>query len=170
MFSDSFLAVISTLVVFMNDFVELYGIPGLFLVMVIQSLVPIFFPSDVIIVGAVIFGIEPVSVVIVSALGSTVGGVIAFYIARKGGEKLVRRFIGQKWMERLDRWFEKWGWSVVVFGRAAPFISSDAIAYAAGITKMTLRVFFPLALIGALIRSIILVFLGQTITSFFASG
>jgi len=170
MFSDSFLAVISTLVVFMNDFVELYGIPGLFLVMVIQSLVPIFFPSDIIIVGAVIFGIEPVSVVIVSALGSTVGGVIAFYIARKGGKKLVRRFIGEKWMERLDRWFEKWGWSVVVFGRAAPFISSDAIAYAAGITKMTLRVFFPLALIGALIRSIILVFLGQTITSFFASG
>ena len=154
----------------MNDFVQLYGIPGLFLVMVIQSLVPIFFPSDVIIVGAVIFGIEPVSVVIVSALGSTVGGVIAFYIARKGGKKLVRRFIGEKWMERLDRWFEKWGWSVVVFGRAAPFISSDAIAYAAGITKMTLRVFFPLALIGALIRSIILVFLGQTITSFFASG
>ncbi len=170
MFSDSFLAVISTLVVFMNDFVELYGIPGLFLVMVIQSLVPIFFPSDIIIVGAVIFGIEPVSVVIVSALGSTVGGVIAFYIARKGGKKLVRRFIGEKWMERLDRWFEKWGWSVVVFGRAAPFISSDAIAYAAGITKMALRVFFPLALIGALIRSIILVFLGQTITSFFASG
>ena len=170
MFSDSVLAVITTLVVFMNDFVELYGIPGLFLVMIIQSLVPIFFPSDVIIVGAVIFGIEPVSVVIVSALGSTVGGVIAFYIARKGGKKLVRRFIGEKWMERLDRWFEKWGWSVVVFGRAAPFISSDAIAYAAGITKMTLRVFFPLALIGALIRSIILVFLGQTITSFFASG
>lgn len=170
MLSDSFLAVINTLAVFMKDFVELYGIPGLFLVMVIQSLVPIFFPSDIVIVGAVIFGMEPASIVIVSALGSTVGGVMAFYIARKGGKRIVNRFIGDKWMERLDKWFEKWGWSVVVFGRAAPFISSDAIAYAAGITKMAYRVFFPLALIGALIRSVILVLLGQTIISFLGFG
>lgn len=168
MLSDSFLAVITTLVVLMENFVELYGIPGLFLVMVIQSLVPLFFPSDVIIVGAIIFGMEPVSTVIVSALGSTVGGVIAFYIARKGGKRIVKRFVGEKWMVRLEKWFEKWGWSIVVFGRAAPFISSDAIAYAAGITRMTYRVFFPLALIGALIRSILLVVLGETITSFFA--
>ena len=170
MLSDSFLAVINTLAVFMKDFVELYGIPGLFLVMVIQSLVPIFFPSDVVIVGAVIFGMEPVSVVIVSALGSTMGGVIAFYIARKGGKRIVNRFIGDKWTGRLDKWFEKWGWSVVIFGRAAPFISSDAIAYAAGVTRMAYRVFFPLALIGALIRAVILVFLEQTITGFFAFG
>ncbi|MEE9284050.1 MAG: VTT domain-containing protein [Nitrososphaerales archaeon] len=170
MLSDSFLAVMNTLAMFMKDFVELYGIPGLFFVMVIQSLIPFFFPSDVVIVGAVIFGMEPVSIVIVSALGSTVGGVIAFSIARKGGKMIVRRFIGEKWMERLDKWFEKWGWSVVIFGRAAPFISSDAIAYAAGVTKMAYRVFFPLALIGALIRAVILVFLGQTITGFFAFG
>jgi len=168
MLSESLIAVINTLAVFMQDFVELYGIPGLFLIMVLQSLIPIFFPSDVIIVGAVIFGMEPLSIVIVSALGSTVGGVIAFSIARKGGKRIVKRFIGEKWMERIDKWFEKWGWSVVIFGRAAPFISSDAIAYAAGVTRMAYRVFFPLALIGALIRSAILVLLGQTITSFFA--
>ncbi len=170
MLSGSFLAVISALMELMRDFVELYGVPGLFLVMVIQSLVPIFFPSDVIIVGAIIFGMEPLSTVVISALGSTVGGLIAFFIARRGGKRIVMRFVGEKWMGRLEKWFEKWGWSVVVFGRAAPFISSDAIAYAAGITKMTYRTFFPLALVGALIRSTVLVILGETITNFFPFG
>ena len=144
----------------MESFVSLYGIPGLFFVMVIQSLVPLFFPSDAVIVGAILLGMEPITTVIVSGLGSTVGAIIAFTKARKGGKPLVQKFVSEKWITRLESWFDKWGWSVVTFGRAAPFLSSDAIAYVAGITKMTLKVFIPLALIGAILRAIILVVIG----------
>ena len=47
-----------------------------------------------------------------------------------------------------------------------PFLSSDAIAYAAGLTKINIKLFIPLALIGALLRSIILVYLGDRILEY----
>ena len=134
--------------------------------MIRQAIIPIAIPSDAVVIGAVVLGIDKISVIIASTLGSTIGGLIGFSITRKGGKPIAIKFIGKKWIERLENWFEKWGNFIIVFGRAMPFLSSDAIAYAAGLTKINIKLFIPLALIGALLRSIILVYLGDRILEY----
>ena len=47
-----------------------------------------------------------------------------------------------------------------------PFLSSDAIAYAAGLTKINIKLFIPLALLGAFLRSLILVYLGDKLLEY----
>ena len=134
--------------------------------MILQSIIPIAIPSDAVVIGAVVLGIDNISVIIASTLGSTIGGIIGFSITRKGGKPLAIRFIGKKNIERLENWFEKWGNFIIVFGRAMPFLSSDAIAYAAGLTKINIKLFIPLALLGAFLRSLILVYLGDKLLEY----
>ena len=73
----------------------------------------------------------------------------------------MKNSLSKKQIERFENWFERWGNYIIVFGRAAPFLSSDAVSYAAGLTKMNITIFIILAFIGALIRSIIIVYLGD---------
>ena len=160
------LELIQSIITSQNALIENYGFIGVFVAMILQSIIPIAIPSDAVVIGAVVLGIDNISVIIASTLGSTIGGIIGFSITRKGGKPLAVRFIGKKNIERLENWFEKWGNFIIVFGRAMPFLSSDAIAYAAGLTKINVKLFIPLALIGAFLRSIILVYLGDKILEY----
>ena len=160
------LELIQSIITSQNALIENYGFIGVFVAMILQSIIPIAIPSDAVVIGAVVLGIDNISVIIASTLGSTIGGIIGFSITRKGGKPLAIRFIGKKNIERLENWFEKWGNFIIVFGRAMPFLSSDAIAYAAGLTKINIKLFIPLALLGAFLRSIILVYLGDKLLEY----
>lgn len=155
---------LESIILFLKSFVLTYGAVGLFFVMVLQAVVaPL--PSDVFIVLAVILGMNPVIVVVSGALGSTVGGLIDFYLVRRGGRPYLLRIMGTSRVQRIERWFERWGSWTLVLGRAAPFISSDALAYFAGVTRMTLRDFCLYGFLGAVLRCTILVLLGSLILS-----
>jgi len=157
---------IETIIGYVQLFVENYGFYGVFIAMFIQALIPVAIPSDGIIIAAVLLDINPIMIIIASALGSTSGGTIGFTITRRGGKPIAVRFIGEKAIKRFENWFDRWGNYIIVFGRAAPFLSSDAIAFAAGLTKINIRTFIILALIGAILRSIILVYLGDLVSDY----
>ena len=160
------LELIQSIITSQNALIENYGFIGVFVAMILQSIIPIAIPSDAVVIGAVVLGIDNISVIIASTLGSTIGGIIGFSITRKGGKPLAVRFIGKKNIERLENWFEKWGNFIIVFGRAMPFLSSDAIANAAGLTKINIKLFIPLALLGSFLRSTILVYLGDKLLEY----
>jgi len=160
------LELIQSIITSQNALIENYGFIGVFVAMILQSIIPIAIPSDAVVIGAVVLGIDNIAVIIASTLGSTIGGIIGFSITRKGGKPIAVRFIGKKNIERLENWFEKWGNFIIVFGRAMPFLSSDAIAYAAGLTKINIKLFIPLALLGAFLRSLILVYLGDKLLEY----
>jgi len=157
---------LESIVLMLKSFVSTYGAVGLFLVMVLQAVVaPL--PSDVFIILAVILGMDPVVVVVAGSFGSTAGGLIDFYLVRRGGKPYLLRVIGASWTMRIERWFDRWGSWTLVFGRAAPFVSSDALAYFAGVTRMTPRAFLVYGFLGAVLRCTILVLLGSLILAVF---
>lgn len=157
---------IDSTIMFLENIISIYGIPALFLSMIIQSFIPVALPSDAVIIGASALGINNISIIIVASLGSTIGGTVGFILVRKKGKPFAEKFVSKNTSNRIDNWFNKWGWSVLIFGRAIPVISSDAIAFAAGLTEMKLRVFFPLALIGAVLRVVILLYLWELFLKF----
>ncbi len=166
MYSIFIIKYIQTILDYIQIFVENYGFYGVFIAMFVQAIIPVAIPSDGIILAAVLLNINPIMIIIASALGSTAGGMIGFTITRKGGKPIAIKFIGKKAIVRFENWFDRWGNYIIVFGRAAPFLSSDAIAYAAGLTKINIKTFIILALIGAILRSIILVYLGDILNNY----
>lgn len=153
------------IITFLKLFITTYGVPELFVVMVAQAvIVPL--PSDIFPAFAVMLGMHPIIVVLVAAFGSTVGGVIDFCLIRRGAKPYFEKLISKRHIEKLEKWLDRWGAYALVLGRAAPFFSSDALAYVAGISKMSLKIFVPLAFLGILLRCIILVAIGTAISLF----
>ena len=94
--------IIEKIILNLNNIVENYGTLGLLIIMIVQSLIPIALPSDAVILAAVILKMDSVTIITISALGSTIGGVFAFLITRKGGKPVAIKFIGEKRINKLE--------------------------------------------------------------------
>ena len=100
---------IDSTIMFLENIISLYGIPALFLSMVIQSFIPVALPSDAVIIGASALGINNISIIIVASLGSTIGGTVGFILVRKKGKPFAEKFVSKNTSNRIDNWFNKWG-------------------------------------------------------------
>ncbi len=97
-----------------------------------------------------------------STMGLLSGAVIAFLLARKFREPLVKRFVPlqelNKWEGKLDDKTELWGFILV---RLTTGPVMDFISYLAGLTKLSFGKFF-LATLLSLIPSAIGYYVGET--------
>ncbi len=73
---------------------------------------------------------------------SMVGAAVCFYIARGLGRDVVIRFTGERALDSLDGFFEKYGRHTIMVARLLPFMSFDLVSYAAGLTSMSFWSFF----------------------------
>ena len=93
-------------------------------------------------------------------LGAEIGALIAFAIARRFGYEPVRRI---PWIARwLDRTHSQPVLAGLIFvSRLLPFLSFDAVSYAAGLTPLRVHWFALSTLAGVLPISILLVWSGE---------
>jgi len=103
--------------------------------------------------------------VIAGTVGNTMGSVLAYAIGAFGGRPFLERYgryllISRHELETADRWFARYGNSVVFFSRLLPVIRTF-ISLPAGIAKMDLGKFIIYSTLGALPWSIALVWLGK---------
>ncbi|WP_300514256.1 TVP38/TMEM64 family protein [Aliiroseovarius sp.] len=93
------------------------------------------------------------------AIGAETGALVAFMIARKGGRRAVERMLAGRATSGLLG--SQNALTLVVFvSRLMPFISFDAISYAAGLSRIHLWRFLLATLAGILPASFVLAFLG----------
>jgi uncharacterized membrane protein YdjX (TVP38/TMEM64 family) len=143
-------------------YVESYGIfaPLIFvLLLAFQSVVaPI--PSAVIIIaGGLIFG--PLVATVLSVIGNLLGAILCFKIAEKLGRPIVERLISKERLKKVDLFFEKKsGFLTILLLRLNPITSSDALSYAAGLTKISLKDYIFATLLGIIPANIFLSYLG----------
>ena len=93
------------------------------------------------------------------ALGSEIGALVAFLIARKLGRKAVERVLG----ERIDYGLlgSQNALTLTVFvSRLLPFVSFDAMSYAAGLSRLHLWRFALATMAGILPASFVLAHFG----------
>ncbi len=157
---------LSDIVEWLIQLVEDIGPIGLFFAMIVQAIIsPI--PSEFLLGlgGAaftdkygVILGIT--LAVIFGALGSMVGAILCFFIAKKGGRPLVVRFVDEQTLQFADGWFKQNGFWTVLIGRLIPFIPFDAVSYGAGLAEIRFRDFYIASAIGVIPRTIFYCVLG----------
>ena len=99
--------------------------------------------------------VELVLVVLVSSLANLTGSLIAFYLTRRYGEKVVLSRFG-RWMglskghlRLANRFFDRWGLWAVFLGRLLPIVRTY-ISFPAGLSKIGYVKFIIVSLLGAI--------------------
>lgn len=140
-----------------------YGLPGYFLAMILQAIIaPI--PSEaLLLLGGASFGAFQGGMI--GSLGETAGGIVSFFISRKGGRPVVKKLLGEKVMDFADKWFRTYGGRAVIIGRLVPVIPFDAVSYGAGLTSIKFRKFFIATFIASFPRAFFYSVLGSLVAS-----
>lgn len=145
----------------MESFVTNYGYLALFVLSVASSAcIPI--PSEVtyVVAGALctaaVTGHVQMNlwgVVLWATVGSLLGAVIAYEVARVLGRAFVDRYgkwllLSHRDLDRSEAWFERWGSATVLVGRVIPVVRSF-VSVPAGIAEMNRPRFWILTAIGS---------------------
>ncbi len=152
-----------TLVNETSHFVSTAGLPGIFVLMALGSAcIPV--PSEVVMLFAGFAVADPIAsgadhhltmtgIVLAGLLGTLVGSWAAYAVGRGGRLELLERHgnkvhMGPAQIERADRWFQRYGEAIVLFGRLIPLIRAF-VSLPAGVARMPIGRFTVLTLIGS---------------------
>ena len=152
-----------------TSWIAAYGYPAVFAAAFLETIFPPI-PSEVIfpLAGYTAYskglGIGHAIGMAAGALGSTVGGIIIYFISLKAGKPAVVRFgkrlrISESSIEKAESWFERHGEVAVFLGRMAPGVR-EIISIPAGIGRMNLPKFIIFTFLGSFVWSIALTLLG----------
>jgi len=140
-----------------NTFQE-YGIIGLFLNSLLSATaIPL--PTEIL-TSALLIGGENIGLVAIALIiGSTIGGILNYFIGF-GGNKLIKKMRKksdtEKQNEKHNKILNKFGWSAIFFAAWIPIIG-DLILISAGIKKMKFVKFLIFMISGKIIKTIIVV-------------
>jgi uncharacterized membrane protein YdjX (TVP38/TMEM64 family) len=130
-------------------FIAIMGIQGL--------LVPI--PSEVVLLATgIIWGWFLGG--IMGIIGSMAAASLCFYVSRRGGRPLAKKFIGEKGIDMADDLIRKYGIKAIIVSRLIPFISFDVISYASGLVDIDFKRYTIGTLIGSIFRAFFYSILG----------
>jgi membrane protein YqaA with SNARE-associated domain len=110
------------------------------------------FPSEGAVIGAVYAGGAPVWVVLVATVGNTLGALTGYGLGRLGRIEAVRRRLGINDIQlaRASRWFERWGWPVLLLTWVP--VVGDPLTVVAGLMQTRWWLFAAVVALGKCAR------------------
>jgi len=129
-----------------------------FLVVVAQVIISPIPAAPVTFAGAMIFGVA--QGLALSMAGSVVGSVVVFSAARKWGEPLAIRLVGEQTFYKYSGRLDPKGWWLLAI-LLVPLMPDDAVCALAGLSAVTFRRFLAFMVVGRLP--------GTTLTALLAS-
>ena len=90
---------------------------------------------------------------IMGIIGSMAASLLCFYISRKGGRPLAKKFVGESGLDMADKLIKKYGITAIIVSRFIPFISFDVISYASGLVDIDVKKYSIGTLIGSIFRA-----------------
>jgi membrane protein DedA with SNARE-associated domain len=91
-------------------------------------------------------------------IGSTLGALGLYYVAKWGGQPFVRRYgryvlISRDDLEQADRFFDRWGTWAIFFGRMVPLVRS-LVSVPAGLVGMPIGQFTVYTFLGSFVWAV----------------
>jgi len=165
-------SILSTLTEALTSLIGDHGLYAVFLLMVVDAILPIASELIMVYAGAVAAGAFAgqdvvffgeridsglwafVAMAMAGVLGNTIGSVLGWGIGLYGGRPLVERHgrwlhLDAEKLERAERWFERFGDAAVFLGRVTPVVRSF-VSVPAGVFRMEPVRFTVLTFLGCL--------------------
>ncbi|NHJ24711.1 MAG: TVP38/TMEM64 family protein [Candidatus Lokiarchaeota archaeon] len=144
--------------------IYLLGFLGILLFIVIMAIqgliVPI--PSEIVLLATgMIWGL--VGGGFMGIIGSMAAAMLCFYVSKKGGRQLAKKFVGEKAIEMADNFIHKYGIWAIIIARFLPFIAFDPISYASGLVDMDVKKYSIGSFIGSIPRAFFYSWLGASL-------
>jgi|TARA_B100001013_G_C24595313_1_gene436534 membrane protein DedA with SNARE-associated domain len=150
---------IQLLIQWISEFLSEYLYAGVFLAAILETIIPpiptmAVFPTAGFIAsqnGLNLF--EVVLLGIIGGLGASIGSTVIYLIALKLGRAALLKYlkrvrVSEKKLERVEKWFEKYGDKAVLFGRMIP-VFREMISIPAGLLKMNTKKFLLYTILGS---------------------
>lgn len=151
----------------LTQLLQSYTYPVLLLLVLLESVgVPL--PGEIALVTAAAYAasgrVSIYIVIILAALGAIVGGILGYWIGRKGGLPLVARYgryigVRESHIDRAHAFFERHGWKTILFGRFIALLRTWA-AVIAGAARMSFPKYVTYNTIGSVAWAILFGVLG----------
>ena len=161
---------LQALVQWIADLLSEYLYTGVFLAALLETIIPpiptmAVFPTAGFIASQNGLSVaEAVLLGIVGGLGASIGSTVIYLIALKLGRAALLRYLGkfriaEKKLEKVERWFEKYGDKAVLFGRMIP-VFREMISVPAGLLKMNIKKFLVYTILGSCSWGVTMVLIG----------
>ncbi len=137
-----------------------WGAPAVVLMI---AVIIVFIPVPTIpieIVAGIVYGIVAGSLLVLA--GHVIGALIAFSIAKRFGRPLLRRWLGERAVTKLDPLASQSGFWYVFYMRLLPLFDFKLVSYAAGLTAMKTRSYLLATTVGIFFPILILDSIGAT--------
>ena len=162
--------IIDSFLVWIADFLGSHLYEGIFLAALLETIIPpiptlAVFPTAGFLAsqqGISIIGVIPM--ILLGAIGATIGTSAIYLIALKLGRVVLLRYlkfvrISEGKLERVEIWFEKYGDKAVFLGRIVP-VMREMISIPAGLLKMKIPKFVIYTFAGSFVWSAITILAG----------
>ena len=135
-----------------NFFLE-YGYAGMFLISFLGSTIFVPLAIEIVIAGFISLGLNPFYIVLISAIGSTLGSVINYFLGSLGIKYYKEKVKKIKNDDKLSEIANKYGVLGLFAILAIPLpLPVDIITIAAGISKMDLKYFLIAVFLAKILR------------------
>lgn len=142
-------------------FVAEYGLVGVFLATILAgTLVPLGSPA--LVVAAALFGVHPISLILVATAGFTIGMSVNYGLAYRLGRPYVMRNVSAEKLDEFMRLWSRWGWVLYTIFGLIPFLPVELLALICGVLKTRLDIFLILSFVPRLTVFTILAYFGET--------
>lgn len=145
----------------LRQFIEGFGFwaPLMFILLQIIQVVVSVIPGNVaMLAGGIVFGAWPGFVY--SSIGSLTGSLIAFFLARRFGQALVVRFIGEKHFAKYNQMATgKFSISLLILF-LLPFFPNDILCFLLGLSTMSLPTYAFFLVAGRLPNALVISLVG----------
>ena len=107
------------------------------------------------------------------AVGCNLGSIVGYWLGARGGRPAILRYgryvlMSRHELERVERWFERWGEITVFVARLLPVVRTF-IAFPAGMAKMNQLRFHVYTFLGSLPWCLVLAYVGKKLGDNWAS-
>ena len=161
---------LQALIQWISDLLSEYLFAGVFIAALIETIIPpiptmaVFPTAGFIASQNGLSVIEAVFLGIIGGLGASIGSTVIYLIALKLGRTALLRYlnkvkVSEKKLEKVERWFEKYGDKAVLFGRMIP-VFREMISVPAGLLKMNVKKFLAYTVLGSCGWGITMVLIG----------
>ena len=161
---------LQVLIQWISDLLSEYLFAGVFIAALIETIIPpiptmaVFPTAGFIASQNGLSVIEAVFLGIIGGLGASIGSTVIYLIALKLGRTVLLRYlnkvkVSEKKLEKVERWFEKYGDKAVLFGRMIP-VFREMISVPAGLLKMNVKKFLVYTILGSCGWGITMVLIG----------